>query len=300
MKSNKSLSYLMMACAMVTVGSTIVASKLMAEMPIFIAAFLRFAIASPILGGLCWIGGKRLPKLAGRPWLALCAQAGLGSAGYAVLLIAGMGRTSAADASVIAGALPAVAALFSLLALCKRPSRRAMLSILLATLGVWLAASGEPAAPGVHHWLGNALVLAVIACEAVFLLLHKSIKTSIDPLVAAAAMSVLSMMFCAIPAWYQSVQALAPVWTTRGVGAALYYALVPTVIGFYLWYRGASTVSGAEASLLTAVYPIAGLLLSAAILDEVVQARHWFGIGLTVLGIVVGALGAAGKPATCA
>ena len=95
--------------AMITVGSTIVASKLMGEMPVFIAALLRFGVASPILLGLMWLTGARWPVLRGREWGTLCLQAALGSVGYSVLLMSALSLTSASDASVIAGTLPAVA-----------------------------------------------------------------------------------------------------------------------------------------------------------------------------------------------
>jgi drug/metabolite transporter (DMT)-like permease len=291
MQSRKYTAYLMMAAAMVTVGSTIVASKLMGEMPVFIAAFLRFAVASPVLAGIVWFTGKRLPRLAWREWATLCVQAGLGSVGYSVLLIAGLSLTRASDASVIAGTLPAVAALLSFVVLRERLGGWTMLAIVLATLGVAVLGLGNLAAGGddAQRWTGNALVLCAIACEAVFLLLNKTIKTPIDPLLVATLMCVLSMAFCALPALIQWIHAAGPVLSARAVGAAIYYALVPTVLGFHLWYQGASKASGAEASLFTALYPVAGLLLSAGVLGEAIETRHWIGAAIAVLGIAVGA-----------
>lgn len=279
---------LSMALAMITVGSTIVASKLMAEMPVFIAAFIRFLIASPVLLMLARCAGQRLPRLRWRGWLLLCAQAGLGSVAYAVLMMLAMPLTSAADASVIAGALPAVAALLSVLLLRERLGGAGMLAIALACLGVWVLSAGG-AQPAGQHWAGNALVLAAVSCEAMFLLLNKRMTTPLPPLLMAALMALLSLALCAVPALYQWRHSAAPVLQAGAVGATVYYALVPTVAGFYLWYRGAAQVSGAEASLFTAVYPVAGLLLSAAVLGETVTARHWTGIAISVAGIVIGA-----------
>jgi len=283
----------------ITVGSTIVASKLMADMPVFIAAFLRFSLASPVLVAIVWITRKRLPSLSWREWGTLAAQAGLGSVGYSVLLIVGLSLTQASDASVIAGTLPAVAALLSFVVLREQLSGWTMLAIMLATLGVGVLGQGDLAADGMggQRWMGNALVLCAIACEAVFLLLNKTIRTQMDPLVVAATMSVLSMVFCAVPALFQWTQGSETVMTARALGAAIYYALVPTVLGFYLWYQGASKVSGAEASLFTAVYPIAALLLSAGVLGEAIETRHWIGAGITILGIAAGARRPGGKTA---
>lgn len=295
------MAYLALTGAMVTVGSTIVASKLMGEMPVFIAAFVRFLIASPVLLALVWLTGSRLPRLRWREWSLLCLQAGLGSVGYSVLLMLGLSLTQASDASVIAGTLPAVAAVLSMIVLRERLSTGAILAIVLATLGVGMLSLGDAtasaSASASARWSGNALVLLAMACEALFLLLNKSIKTPIAPLVVAAAMSVLSLLLCLIPALFQWVQASEPVFTNRAVGAALYYALVPTVIGFYLWYRGAAKVSGGEASLFTAVYPVAALLLSAVVLGETIYPRHWMGAAIAVAGIVTGARAAAREAA---
>lgn len=283
----------MMAGAMITVGSTLVAGKLMSEIPVFIAAFLRFSIAGAVLSGLVWMQGEPLPRLSRREWGTLCVQALLGSVGYAVLLIMGLALTQASDASVIAGTLPAVAAIAALLLLREKIGGWTLVAILLASAGVAVLGIGDAAAlgGGSRRWTGNLLVLAAIACEALFLLLNKTIKTPIEPLVMAAAMSVLPMLFCAAPALYQWMQEPGPPLSVNALGAAVYYALVPTVIGFYLWYKGAASASGAQASLMTAVYPLAGLLLSAAALGEAIKTQHWIGMALTVLGITVGALG---------
>jgi drug/metabolite transporter (DMT)-like permease len=292
MNPRKWPAYIAMATAMVTVGSTLVASKMMGEMPVFIASLMRFAIASPVLLCLARATGRKWPRLNMREWAVLCAQAGLGSVGYSVLLIAGLSRTVAADASVIAGTLPAVVALLAWAVLRERPGGWSLVAIALATLGVGiLALHGEPGPDGAsrhHRLLGDALVLAAVACEAIFLLLNKAVATPVDPLVVAAIMAVLSMLFCAVPAAVQWSGMGGQPMPARAIGAAVYYALVPTVLGFWLWYFGASRVSGAEAGLFTAVFPVSGLMLSATLLGESLTPAHGVGAGLCVLGIFLG------------
>ncbi len=84
--------------------------------------------------------------------------------------------------------------------------------------------------------------------------------------------------------------ATAAALSVRAVGAALYYALVPTVLGFHLWYQGESRASGGEAALFTAIYPVAGLLLSASVLGEAIHTQHRIGMALAVVGMAVIAL----------
>jgi drug/metabolite transporter (DMT)-like permease len=50
-----------------------------------------------------------------------------------------------------------------------------------------------------------------------------------------------------------------------------YYAVVPTVLGFVLWYAGAARVAASEAALFTAVLPVSALLFAAVVLQEEIR-----------------------------
>lgn len=204
-----------------------------------------------------------------------------------VLLILGTRHAPAADAGVVAGTLPAVAALFAVLALGERPTRALLLSTALATLGV-LAISLPEARSAVRGagsgaLLGHALVLGAVVCEATFILINKRLRVPVPPLALSATMSVLGLLTCAVPAlleqpWLRAVPATA-------VGAVVYYALVPGVLGFWLWFAGSSRVSGAEASLMTALMPVSALALAATVLGERITPAQIDGCAL-VLGAV--------------
>ena len=121
--SDKLRGYIYLALAMVLVGSTVVASKMMGKgLPVFTATSLRFALAFPCFLLLMRISGTRLPQMDKRDWLLLVLQAGAGSVGYSALLIAGMQLTTAADAGVIIGTLPVVSAVVAIVVLrgCSR------------------------------------------------------------------------------------------------------------------------------------------------------------------------------------
>ena len=106
--------YFFCALAMIGVGSTVVASKLIAHgLPPFAATALRFAIAFPLFVLAMKLTGEQWPHVSRREAWLLVLQSGSGSVGYTVLLLSGMRLASATDAGVIAGTLPAVAALVS-------------------------------------------------------------------------------------------------------------------------------------------------------------------------------------------
>ncbi|MGU3269333.1 EamA family transporter [Pseudomonas paraeruginosa] len=114
--SSRHLAQACLALAMLLVGSTVVVSKLLAHaLDPFLATALRLALALPCFLILLRLSGQRWPRLGARDGCLLLAQAAAGSVGYTVLLIVGLRYTSAADAGVILGALPLVAASLSIL-----------------------------------------------------------------------------------------------------------------------------------------------------------------------------------------
>ncbi|ANM11520.1 MULTISPECIES: DMT family transporter [unclassified Rhizobium] len=284
--------YLYLALAMLTVGSTVIASKLIASgLPPFTATALRFALAFTVLLVLMRATGVRLPKLSRHDRLILVIQAGAGSVGYTTLLISGLGLTSAADAGVVIGTLPVVSAAISILLLRERPKPALLVAVALATAGV-LSIAVTPGAAG-GSLAGNGLIFCAVICEGLFILLNKRLKTDIPPLAQSTLMAGIGFVVAVIPAVFEVPFArdISP----RAAVAVAYYALVPTVAGFLLWYAGAARVSGTEAALFTAVAPVSAVMLAFLILGEPIGLNQVAGIAC-VLAAALG-LAAAGSRA---
>ncbi len=290
---------LLCSLAMVLVGSTVVVSKPIAQdIEPFAATVLRHALALPVFFALMRWRGQRLPRLGRRDALLLTVQAAAGSVGYSVLLILGVKLASASDAGIIAGTLPAAAALFSTLLLGERPGLRLLLSIALATAGVMAVAMAPDgtAQPGSSTRLaGIALVLAAVACEAVFILASKRLSRPIPALALSTLMSAGGLLLSALPAWLL-VEASPSTFTAPALAGVLYYAWVPTVGGFLLWYAGSARTSGVRASLATVWLPVSALLLSVVFLGESIRAWQWLGLGCVVAAVLLAALPTAPRP----
>lgn len=290
---------LLCSLAMVLVGSTVVVSKVIAQdIEPFAATVLRHALALPVfLALMCW-HGQRLPRVGPRDALLLTVQAAAGSVGYSVLLIMGVSLASASDAGIVAGTLPAAAALFSALLLGERPGLRLVLSIALATAGVMavaMAPDGAAQARGSTRLAGIALVLVAVACEAVFILANKRLSQPIPALALSTLMSAGGVLLSALPAWLVA-QASPSSFTLPALAGVLYYAWVPTVGGFLLWYAGSARTSGVRASLATVWLPVAALLLSVVFLGESIRSWQWLGLGCVVAALLLASLPAARGP----
>ena len=276
--------YVYLALAMLTVGSTVIASKLIASgLPPFTATALRFALAFPVLLVLMRASGVRLPKLSRHDRLILVVQAGAGSVGYTTLLISGLSLSSAADAGVVIGTLPVVSAGISILLLRERPGRGLLLAVALATAGV-LSIAVTPGAAG-GSLAGNLLIFCAVVCEGLFILLNKRLKADIPPLAQSTLMAGIGFVVAVIPAAFAA--RVTPDIPASAIIAVVYYALVPTVGGFLLWYAGAARVSGTEAALFTAVAPVCAVMLAFLILGEPIGLNQIAGIAC-VLAAVLG------------
>lgn len=283
--SKQRLGYLYLATAMVLVGSTVTASKIIgADLPPFTATALRFAIALPCFALLMAVSGARLPRLNGHDWLLLTVQAVAGSVGYTTLLIAGLQRTSAVDGGIILGTLPLVTAAIAVLLLGERPGKPALAAIALAAFGVWLM-SGDVAEPdGQGSLAGNALILGAVACEGLFILLNKRLRTPVAPLALSTLMAAFGLAFSAAASLTEAPWTL--VFTPDAVAAVAYYALVPTVGGFLLWYAGAARVAGSEAALFTALAPLSAVMLAAGLLGEPLSVQKLAGMGCVLTAVL--------------
>lgn len=278
------------ALAMVTVGSTVVASKVIAGgLPPFTATALRFAMALPVFLVLLRLTRTPWPRPGRQDLALLVCQAGLGSVGYTVLLILGVRWAPAASAGVVAGTLPAVAALVAVIALRERPGRFLVGSIVLATAGVlaisWpgagQASAGDSKSPAAL--IGNLLVLGAVVCEAMFILLNKRLRVPVRPLALSTLMTAFGLLLSLVPALFE--RAWEHPLPAEALAGVAYYALVPTVLGFVLWFAGSSRLRGAEAALFTAVLPVSALALAALWLGESISLAQ-IGGAACVLGAV--------------
>ncbi|WP_300649791.1 DMT family transporter [Hydrogenophaga sp.] len=285
--------------AMATVGTSVVASKVIGiQVEPFAATALRHLLALPVLVLLCWLFQPSWPRPSRRDALILLLQAASGSVGYTVLLIAGTSMASAADAGVVAGTLPAMAALFAILILGERPGLLALVGIALTTAGVLLLSMGggsEHSVPLPHRSLGIALVAAAVACEVVFILGQRRLLTPIEPLAMATLMS-LGGLLLSLPAagivwamgWSQVAVDTKSMWAA--LAAIAWYAWVPTVIGFWLWYAGARRATATQAAASTAWLPLVAVTGAAAALGESLTASQLTALALVLAGVLVGSI----------
>jgi drug/metabolite transporter (DMT)-like permease len=285
--------YLFLTLAMAGAGSTVVASKIISTtLPPFTATCLRFAIASAVFALIIFLREEKMPSLSRKDFALLLLQAGAGSVGYTVLMIVGLSLTSATNGGVIAGTLPAVTALLALLIFRQRPNKKVTTAIALSTAGVMMISidisGGTLALPLLNDLLGMTILLLAMVCEGLFLMINKKLTTPIPALMLSATMCFLGFILSLVPAGIELTTISTSGIPNNAIIAVAYYALIPTVLGFILWYEGASRTSNSEIALFTAVLPISAVIAAAVVLDEVVSTQQILGVTFVVAAILTG------------
>ncbi len=284
-------AYLEMTAAMAIVGSSVVVGKMIvSQFPVFLASGIRYGLASLVLLLWLYLSKKRFPALSRKEAGILLLQALTGVFGFSVFLLYGVTYTTAVASGIITSTTPMMIALISVLVFRERLSRRQLLGLVLAVCGMLAihlneTRGGEGAVSGTLLWLGNLLVLGAVWGEAMFTILGKMLSNRLSPLVIATYVTVLGfLLFLPFAIW----EGLSFDFSTPSLTDWLYivyYALVVTVLGFYLWYQGVSKVSAGTSGVFTGVLPVSTVLLSYVFLGETFAWSHLLGLVCVLLGI---------------
>ena len=287
--STKSTAYLNLSLAMVLVGSSVVAGKVMvAELPIFLASAMRFVLALIILIPIVKLCEGGLPRISRRSWVMMGLQSMCGSFLFTVFLLYGLTMTGPASAGVITSTTPACMGIIAWMFLGDRPSRRIGLGIGLSVLGVAvinLVQSGD--VTGSNPVFGNLLVLGAVAFESLFLLIRKTVPEPLSPLMVATIISGFGLLWFLPMGIVEAVGTDFAAITATGWLVVVYYGGFVTVLAYLFWFAGITRVSPSIAGVFTAVMPVSAIVLSALVLGESIGWQQLTGCACVLGGIVL-------------
>jgi drug/metabolite transporter (DMT)-like permease len=294
---------LYLIAAMLLVGSNVgVGKSVVAFIPVSLFALLRFVIAMAVLWPLLRPAKIRLVKRG--EWANLFLQAFFGTFMFTLLMLNGVQRTSAVAAGVITSTIPAVVALFSWFFLKERPNGRALISIVLAIVGVVVinVARGTASAHGSGgptqdtSLLGNLMVLGAVCCESFYVILSRRLTQTLPAIDICAYthffgfLLMLPLGFSALVSFdYGSVSL--SVWSL-----VLWYGLSASIFSFWLWMKGIRHVDGSLAGVFSGLLPIAAACYGIVFLGERPTMAHGIALACVVAGIVLASMKAKTAP----
>ena len=287
------LPYLQLALSMCIVGSSIIAGKLLAnDLPIMLSSCLRFAIASPLLI-IILLATEDIPRLPSlRDFLILIMQSIAGVFLFSIFLLYGLRHTSAIEAGLIMGLLPAITAICAWIILREKINFWQALGILFAASGAILLNTysvSTTEAPS-STITGTILVFAAVICEALFAIFGKLTGGRISALLIATTISTLGFLlflpFAIREASHLDFSSISSI----DISLVVYFGIVVTAGAFWLFYTGLSKVQASVAGSFMAFIPLSAVLLSFFLLGEQIYMPHIIAGICVVVGILLSAL----------
>jgi drug/metabolite transporter (DMT)-like permease len=250
----------------------------------FDIAAIRFGVSGILLCPFFLFGRRSLT------WLQSLVLASLGGMGYGLFVYSGFALAPAAHAGILVnGGIPFATAVVSSLALGHRPGRRAILSLVIAALGIMLIgiqsfSQGNTSISG--QWLGDLFFLCAATCFASFGLLLKRWRA--HPWETTVAVATISMLI------YLPVYA---VFLPKGIAAVatpfillqcLYQGVIAASVAGLLYAYANQTIGPMKASLMLALVPGISALMAVPLLGETLGVTTILGVILVTCGAVLG------------
>jgi drug/metabolite transporter (DMT)-like permease len=272
-------------------GSATPISKLVGEgLPVFTASLLRVTLGALSLAPFVMKDLRgNLAGMNGRAWREVSLIALFGMVGFTLLLIYGMKYITGVAGSIIMSFTPALTALGAFLFLGSPLGWRRIIAIGTGVGGLIFINihRGEFSdSSGPMFFLGVALVMGAISCEAVYTLMGKKATDHLPPLLVTFLSTALSIpLFTLLAFLFDFEQADFGAVSAKTWWALGWWSLGTLSAGSAFWYSGLARTEASTAAGFMSVMSLSALLLSYLLLDETFEWIHLPGILLVLISI---------------
>ncbi|MGZ5893564.1 MAG: DMT family transporter [Caldimonas sp.] len=283
------LAYLCLALAMAVVGAYVGFSKaLVIVFPVFILAWLRFAIAALAMAPWLRRPASEAP-LDRRSHQLLFLESFFGNFLFSICMLFGIYRSSALAAGVIMAAIPAIVALLSWLLLGERPGWRVSLGIACAIAGIALVAlardeEGELASGSL---LGSLLLLGAAVCESLYVVIGKKLSAAIGPKRISALINLWGLALVTPLALWQLPSFSYGFIPDSSWALLVVYSIAASVLTVWLWMTGLRHVPASSAGVFTVFLPISAAAVGMLAFGEQVAVAQAAAFALALVGVVL-------------
>ena len=245
---------------------------------------LRFSVATAFFGLL----------LRGRPvqersygkdkwWILGMGLAGV--AGFSPLLYLGLRYSTAVNSSLIQGFSPLITALIAGLIIHEPVTRRQLVGAVLGLVGVTgLLSSGSLTfLLQLQFNPGDLILLASAVVWAFYAVFGRRVMHNRSPVAATALSNFLGLPLIALAAVFE-LQYIPLNLRMETIAAIVHICVVPTIIGYWCWNRGVTTLGAGGAMVFYNTLPLYGAVLGAVLLGEPLGIIHFVFGGLIITG----------------
>ena len=280
--------YLKLIATMLIWGGTFITGRVLSQgVSPYVAAFLRFLIASLFLVCLTCKKEGGLPKIPKSQYLPLTLLGLTGVFCYNIFFFKGLSFIPAARASLIIANNPVLITLFAALLFKERLTRRTLCGVLLSVSGaIVVITNGHPAqllALGVGP--GELSIFICVASWVCYSLVGKGVMTHLTPLTSVCYSSVIGTLF--LFPFAVSHGLFMTSYTPLHLASLFYMGFFGTVLGFLWYYQGILALGPTRAGIFINIVPVSAILLAWLLLDEPVGPPIWIGALLVISGVTL-------------
>jgi drug/metabolite transporter (DMT)-like permease len=279
-RDSNSVAYLALIVTAIIWGTTAIATKVALDTyPPFILSSGRWLISLGIIIPL-------VRRMSIRPILdwRTALLGFLGIFGFNLFFTFGLERTTAANGSLLNGALPVVVALISYVFLKERLAPIRVLGIAISMIGVAVTVLGATLDASV---LGNLLIIAAVFSWAIYTVFNRQRmrgENSMGIIAGSAIFGVPMMIPFAVWEWIRD----SPPAPGLGLAAIiLYLAIGPAMGANVLWIFALERVPASQAAVFSNLTPIVGIALAGVLLSEPITRYHVIGSLLVICGVLL-------------
>lgn len=270
--------------------ATVITKSALAAVPPVTLLLIQLAFSNLFLWGLLAIRPKPLPP---RGNLLQVGLLGLLNPGLSYTLsLSGLTSTTASASSLLWAAEPILIVVLAWLLLRERLSASLIVFSLLALAGVVLISGLATDQVIASSFMGNTLILAGVACCALYSVLARRLSSDIDPLLAVTVQQTFAFAW-ALTLWLLqffvdgSLRQATPdlqTWLLAAISGVIYYGLA-----FWFYLHGLARVKASLAGVFINLTPFFGIGGAYIFLNEQLSFIQWIG-GVVILASVFGIL----------
>ncbi len=244
--------------------------------------FLRFGIATVLMGALMALRRERLPR--GRPLFGLIAMGAVGYVGQSLCFFTALTVASATLVALLLYLYPALVTILSAAMGTERisPAKAAALALALggAVLTIGPGGDGEP--------LGIALAIGAAVTYSLYILAGGRLMRQVPAIPASTVIIASAGVVYAPLAAFRGLHLPA---TAEGWAAIAGIALISTVLAIATFLAGLERIGPSDAATVSTLEPLVTVALAALVLGEVPTIATLGGGALIVAAVLILARG---------
>ncbi|GIG68886.1 DMT family transporter [Phytomonospora endophytica] len=272
-------------------GNFVVGRLIQGSVPPVNLAFFRWLTATLVLlpFGLPRLR-RDLPALAERKWTVLLLAL-TGVAAYNTFVYQGLRTSTAISALLMQSVMPLLILVFVFALYRERPRAAQLLGLALSLAGVWVVVTeGRPLNAGAFDLnVGHAWILLAVVGYALYTALLRR-RPRVHPLSLLTVTFGLGALMLAPFAFAETASGRSLPLTAGSIAAVAYVALIPSLLCYFCYNRGAELLGAARAGQFLHLMPVFGAVLAFFFLGERIRGFHLAGAALIGAGLAAAAL----------